>query len=103
MCNNSWGLTLFEEKADLVARGEEIVVADMVMAVFSAGAELGHRVRGQIEIGEKRASLVKQGLDGGWAEGVRDDEIAIPLEGGDLGGSEPACRMRGFCHGVSKG
>ena len=43
----------FEEEADLVAGGEEVVVADVVVAGFAACAEFGHGVGGQVEVGKE--------------------------------------------------
>lgn len=91
-------LAFFKEKADLVPRRQEIVVADVVAAVLAAGAELGHGVRGEVEVGQQGVRLVQQGLDGGGAEGVGDDEVAVAVEGGELGGGQAACGVRGFGH-----
>lgn len=43
----------FEEKADFVTRGEEVIVADMVMAGCAACDEFGHGVGGEVEVGEE--------------------------------------------------
>lgn len=75
---------LLEKEADLVAAGEEVVVADMVVAVVAAGGEAGHGVISQREAGEETVCLVEEGLHGGRAQGIRDDEVAIAVEEGNL-------------------
>ena len=65
----------FEEKADLVAAGEEVVVADMGGG-FSGG-ELGHGVRGEGEGGEERVGFGEESRDSGGGDGVGDDKVAI--------------------------
>lgn len=77
---------LLEEEADLVARGEEVVVANVLAG--GAGAELGHGVRGEVERGEKMMGLGEEGGDGLGVEGVGDDEVAVVVEGVDLVGRE---------------
>ena len=71
-----------EEKADLVAAGEEVVVAD-VGGGF-AGGELGQGVRGEGEGGEEGVGFGKESCDRGGGDGVRDDEVAIGVVGFEL-------------------
>ena len=79
----------FEEEPDLVAAGEEVVVADV--SVVLAGGKSGHRVVGEGERGEHLFRFGEEGGDGGGGEGVGDEQIAIRFEGGELFGRE-LCR-----------
>ena len=74
--------TFFEEEADLVAAGEEVVVADVRFAAAGAGGEARHRVGGEGDGGEEVVRLGEQGGDGAGGEGVGDDEVAVSLVGG---------------------
>lgn len=89
---------LLEKEAHLVARGEEVVVADVVGAVGAAGGELGERVGGEVEGGEERVGFGEQRGDGGGGEGGGDDEVAVAAEGGQLGGGQTAGEVVGDCH-----
>lgn len=81
---------LLKEKTDLVAASQEVVVANVVMAVVATSGEAGHGVILEGEVGEKGVCLVQEALDGGRAQSIRDDEVAISLEGGDLVGGQAA-------------
>lgn len=82
----------FEEEADLVARREEVGVADMVGAGIASGAERGERVGGDVERGEEVGGFGEEGGDSLRGEGGGDDEVAVAVEGGELGGGE-ACHF----------
>lgn len=89
---------LLKEEADLVARGEEVVVADVVRAVGAAGGEFCERVDGQVQVGEEGVCFGEEGGDGGGGEGRGDDEEAVAVEGGYLGGGQTASRVVRDCH-----
>ena len=81
---------LLEEEADLVAAGQEVVVAHVVLAVLAARAELGHRVVLQREVLQQRVRLRQQRGDCGRGQCVRDNQVAVALEVGELRGREAA-------------
>ena len=68
-------LTLFEEEPDLVARFEEIVVANMI-ALLTRG-ELGHRVIIQRELVEHLMRFTEQLLDSVRRQGIWEKEVTI--------------------------
>lgn len=72
------GHTFFEEEADLVAAGQEVVVAD-VLVVAAAGGELGHGMVGERDVVEHVLRFGEEGGDGAGVQGVGDDEVAIFL------------------------
>lgn len=41
---------------------------------------------GEGEVGEEGMCFIQEGLDGGRTEGIRDDEITVAVEGGELVG-----------------
>lgn len=78
----------FEKEADLVARVEKVVVSDVVGAVVATGGEAGHGVRGEVKASEEGVCLCEEAGGGGGAEDVGEDEVAVAVEGGELGGGE---------------
>ena len=91
----------FKEEADLVAGGQEVVVADVVGVV---GGESREGVSCEVEVCEESAGLGEEGGDLLGGEGVGDYEVAVGVEGGDLRRGEAGCRGRWCCgdrsHGV---
>lgn len=67
--------TFLEEKADLVARVEEVVVTDMIALL--AGTELCHGMIVEGEVVEHGVSFFEQGLCRLWTQGIGDEEVAI--------------------------
>lgn len=80
---------LLEEEADLVARGEEVIVAYVVRLL--ARAELRHGVVGQREILQQRVRLGQERLHRRRGQRVGDHEVAVSLEARELRGRETAC------------
>lgn len=80
---------LLEEEADLVARGEEVVVAHVVRLL--ARAEPRHGVVGQREVLQQRVRLGQERLHRRRGQRVGDHEVAVSLEAGELRGRETAC------------
>lgn len=85
LCGEGVGL---EEEADFVGGGEEVVVADVGVVVgvgVVAGGEAGEGVGVEGEVGEEGGCFGEEGGYFGWGEVVGDDEVAVLLEGVDLG------------------
>lgn len=81
---------LFEEEADFVAGGEEVVVADVGIIV---GGEFGHGMVGDGEGGEHLLGFVEEGGGCCGGEGGRDDEVAIFIVGLELFFCETTLRV----------
>lgn len=89
---------LLKEEADLVARREEVLVADVV-GRFARG-EARERVVLEGEAGEEGVCLVEEGLDRRRREGVADDEVAVLLVGCELFRGQAGGRHGGGCTGL---
>lgn len=74
----------FEKEADLVARSQEVVIADVGFVAGGAGREFGHGVVGEGEGGEHVLRFLQEGGGGGGVESVGDDEVAIFVVGLEL-------------------
>jgi hypothetical protein len=83
--------TFFEEKADLVARIEEIAVTDMIGLLSSA--EFSHGMVVQREIVEHGVSFFEQRLCGIGTQGIGDEEVAIRVPEVELFGSEAVAEV----------
>lgn len=81
-------LTLLEEETYLIPALEEVLIADMFVALGAAGGELGHRVIFEGEGVQQAVGLDEQALDGFCGEGIGDDEEAVVVEGLHLFGGE---------------
>lgn len=71
----------FEKEADFVARGEEVVVTNVRFVVVSTCRELGQRVVGEVERGQHLMRVIEERGAGFFGKVVRDNEVAILIEG----------------------
>ena len=78
------GNTLFEEKAYLVARVEEVVVADMISAVLAARGKLCHGMVVEREVLQPLFGISQQFLDRLRRERVWHKEVSILFEKSEL-------------------
>lgn len=79
-------LTLFEEETDLIAALQEIVVAHVLHAFTLSSRETGHGVVLDGKVLKQAVRLCKEiGYSLG-VKGVGNDEVAIAVEGFNLGG-----------------
>lgn len=81
-------LTLFEEETDFIAALQEIIIAHVLHALTLSSREAGHGVVLDGEVLEEAVRLCKESGYSLGVKGVGDDEVAIDVEGFDLGGRE---------------
>ena len=97
----------FEEEADFIAGGEEVVVADVFVCgggslIVGAGYEAGHWVVCDGEVAEEGLGLGEEIGAGFFREVVRDEEVAVAVELGELFGGEAGGRGGGRRRGAGR-
>lgn len=80
--------TFFKEEADLVARVEEIAVADVIALL--ASAEFGHWMVVEREVVEHGVSFLEKSFGRVGTQGIGDEQVAICVPEVELFGSEAA-------------